>query len=176
MSRFTLATTALFLTANLAYGQDVPVPGVSAARDVPGAQLLPDPEVTHKVVIDIVHAAKNIDDINPFLNATARYVNTPARYGVPAENRRIAVVLHQGSTEIILGNEAFKARNDDHDNPNIELIKTLAEAGVNFHVCGQAVVALEIDPATILPEIQLDLWALTTLVDLQRRGYVKVGG
>ena len=56
------------------------------------------------------------------------------------------------------------------------MIKTLAEAGVNFHVRGQAVVALEIDPATILPEIQLDLWALTTLVDLQRRGYVKVGG
>ncbi len=33
-----------------------------------------------------------------------------------------------------------------------------------------------IDPETIRPEIQLDPWAMTTLIDLQSQGYVKVGG
>ncbi len=31
------------------------------------------------------------------------------------------------------------------------------------------VLGRDIDPDTILPEIQLDLWALTTLIDLQLR-------
>ena len=176
MKKLTLATIALLFAAGLANGQDLPVPGVDPTRDVPGAAMLPDPEATHKVVIDIVQGAENIDDVNPMLNATARYVNTLARHGVPAENRQIAVVLHQGSTEIVLQNEAFKARNDGHDNPNIEMIRTLSEAGVRFHVCGQGVTGREIDPATILPEIQLDHWALTTLIDLQSQGYVLVGG
>jgi hypothetical protein len=38
------------------------------------------------------------------------------------------------------------------------------------------VLAHKIDPKTIMPEIELDLWALTTLVNLELRGYVHVGG
>ena len=52
----------------------------------------------------------------------------------------------------------------------------LAKAGVDFRVCGQAVMGRQIDPATIQPEIQLDLWALTTFMNLQQQGYVRVGG
>lgn len=155
---------------------ELPVPGIEAARDVPGAMGLPDPNGVHKVVFDMANAAPAIDDVNPMLLGIARFVNTLGKYGVPADNRQIAVVLHQGATEIILQNEPFKARNDGHDNPNVELIRDLANAGVQFHVCGQAVLAYDIDPDTILPEIQLDLWALTTLTALQGAGYVLVGG
>jgi len=38
------------------------------------------------------------------------------------------------------------------------------------------VLGRKIDPATIQPEIELDLWALTTLTNLELRGYVHVGG
>ena len=79
------------------------------------------------------------------------------------------------ATEIVQNNEAFKARNNGHDNPNIALIQSMKKAGVDFRVCGQAVLAKKIDPKTIQPEIELDLWALTTLVNLQLRGYVHVG-
>jgi hypothetical protein len=37
------------------------------------------------------------------------------------------------------------------------------------------VLANKIDPKTIQPEIELDLWALTTIVNLEMRGYVRVG-
>jgi intracellular sulfur oxidation DsrE/DsrF family protein len=161
---------------NFASAQSLPVPGVDAARDVRGAMELPDPELLHKVVFDVATGASDVGDVNPWLNVIAEYVNTLAKHGVPADKREIAVVFHQGSTPAILNNEAYRARNNGADNPNIALIKSLDNAGVEFHVCGQAVLGREIDPATILPEIQLDLWALTTIVDMQLRGYVLVGG
>lgn len=156
--------------------QTLLVPGQAVARDVPGAKLLPDPSVTYKVVFDVVSAAKTIDDVNPMLAGIARYVNTLGKYRVPAEQRKVAAVFHGGATDIIMNDEAYKATHDGHANPNVALIQSLAKAGVEFHVCGQAVLGRKIDPATIMPEIQLDLWALTTLIDLQSQGYVLVGG
>lgn len=156
--------------------QALPIPGVAPAKEVPGAKELPDPNMTYKVVFDIATAAPKVDDVNPGLTGVARYLNTLARYGVPADHRRIAVVFHRGGTEVILQNDAFRARNHGHDNPNIALIRSLKNAGVDLRVCGQAVLANKIDPKTIQPQIELDLWALTTLVDFQLRGYVHVGG
>ncbi len=156
--------------------QSLPVAGYDAAKELPGAKELPDPTLVYKVVFDLSKAAPKIDEINPGLTGVARYLNTLAKNGVSADHRKIAVVLHQGATEIVENSAAFKARNDGHDNPNIALIQSMKKAGVDFRVCGQAVLANKIDPKTILPEIELDLWALTTLVNLQLRGYVHVGG
>jgi len=153
----------------------LPIPSVEAASNVPGAKELPDPNLTYKVVFDLAAAAPKIDDVNPGLSGVARYVNTLAKYGVPAGHRQIAVVFHRAATDVILNNETFQARNGGHDNPNIALIKEMKKAGVDFRVCGQAVLAHKIDPKTIQPEIELDLWALTTIVNLEMRGYVHVG-
>lgn len=156
--------------------QTLAIPAGPVARDVPGAKDLPNPKVTYKVVFDIAKAAPKIEDVNPGLEMVVRYVNTLAKYGVPADHRKIAVVFHQGTTDIVMNNEAFKARNDGHDNPDIALIQSMKRAGVDFRVCGQAVTARKIDPKTIQPEIELDLWALTTIVDLELRRYVHIPG
>lgn len=153
----------------------LPIASVEAAKNVPGAKELPDPNLTYKVVFDLAAAAPKVDEVNPGLSGVARYVNTLAKYGVPADHRQIAVVFHRNATEVILNNETFKARNAGHDNPNIALIKEMKQAGVDFRVCGQAVLAHKIEPKTIQPEIELDLWALTTIVNLELRGYVHVG-
>jgi intracellular sulfur oxidation DsrE/DsrF family protein len=179
LSMFAAAAALATALANLALaqaGSSLPVPGVAPARDVPGAHLVPDPNLTYKVVFDLSRAAKSVGDVNPGLSGVARYVNTLAKYGVPPEHRQIAVVIHQNATEIIVENATYKARNGGHDNPNLALIKNLKQAGVDLHVCGQAVLAKHIDPKTIVPEIQLDLWALTTLTTLELEGYVHVGG
>lgn len=156
--------------------QTLAIPGGPVARDVPGAKDLPSPKMTYKVVFDIAKAAPKIDEVNPGLETVVRYVNTLAKYGVPADHRKIAVVFHQGATDIVMNNDAFKARNEGHDNPNIALIQSMKQAGVDFRVCGQAVTARKIDPKTIQPEIELDLWALTTIVDLELHGYVHIPG
>jgi intracellular sulfur oxidation DsrE/DsrF family protein len=157
-------------------GQTLPIPDGQVAKDIPGAKELPDPNMTYKVVFDIATAAPKIDEVNPGLSGVVRFVNTLAKNGVPADHRKIVVVLHQKSTEIILTNEAFRTRNNGHDNPNVALIQSMKKAGVDFRVCGQSVLANKIDPKTIMPEIELDLWALTTMVNLELRGYVHVGG
>ena len=179
MTRRLLAALFVTLTigaiASVAAQTNLPVPNAAVARDVPGAVLLPDPNMDHKVVFDVIVAAENVDDINPRLAVVARYVNTLAKYGVPPENRHIAVVFHRASTPVILKNAEFKARNDGHANPNIEIIQQLHAAGVKFHVCGQAVLGRNIDTKDILPEIQVDLWALTTLIDYRLKGYVQIG-
>ncbi len=176
MKKWLLSCIALSAFSGTLAAQTLAIPGGDVAKDVPGAKELPDPNMTYKVVFDIAKAAPNIDDVNPALNMVVRYVNTLAKNGVPADHRKIAVVFHQGGTEVVLNTEAFKSRHEGHDNPNIALIQSMKKAGVDFRVCGQAVLARKIDPKTIQPEIELDLWALTTIVDLQLRGYVHIGG
>ena len=179
-----IAVCAAMLATVLAYssparaqaGQALPVPGVDPARDVPGAKEMPDPKTEYKVLFDVATAAPKSTDVNPMLQAAARYLNTLAKTGVPAEHRKLAVIFHQGGTPAILKNEEFKKRNNGQDNPNIAIVQALKKAGVEFHVCGQAVLGMKIDPKDIQPEIQLDLWALTTIVNMELRGYVRIGG
>jgi len=170
-----IATIVIALSGAVQAAEEMLIPGYSAARDLPGAKLLPDPNTEYKVVFDATRAAENVDDVNPMLVAVARYVNTLGKYGVPAENRKVAVVFHQEAGPVVLKNEEFKARHDGHDNPNIELMRQLHAAGVALHVCGQGVLSREIDPEDIQEEVQLDLWALTTLIEFGRQGYVKIG-
>lgn len=171
-----IAAVACLLGGVAAAEDSLPIPGYPAARDLPGAPNSPDPGVEYKVVFDLVVNDDDLDDPYPMLAPIAIYVNTLAKFGVPEENRKIAIVLHRGSGLIGLKNEAFKERHDGKDNPNIELIKDLHAAGVTFHLCGQGMLARELDPADIMDEIQVDYWALTTLVELGRQGYVKIGG
>lgn len=169
-----MAAALLLGTVSMAQAQELPVPGVAPARDVPGAKLMPNPKIEHKVVFDLATANPKDAAVHPMLQAVGRYVNTLAKTGVPASNRKIAVVFHQGSTDYIMTNDAYKAKNAGQDNPNLAMIQTLSKAGVAFHVCGQAVLGRKIDPKDILPEVQLDLWALTTIIGLQQDGYVLI--
>lgn len=172
---FVLLGFLLVLPRTRAQSPPLAVPGYPAATPVPGAHDLPNPSDTYKVVFDITQGAAKPTDVNPGLAMVAEYVNTLAHYGVPLSHRRIAVVLHRNATEIVEDNPTFRARHNGADNPNVALIQSLAKAGVRLHVCGQGVTRNNIDPQSIQPEIELDLWALTTLIDLERQGYVRVG-
>lgn len=161
--------------AGSASAQELAVPGASVAKDVPGAKELPDPNRMYKVVFDIGKAAPKPDQVSPGLLTIANYVNTLAKWGVPADHRKITVVLHRGGEDMIFTNEAYKARTEGLDNPNIAMIRKLTAAGVTFRVCGQGVTAKKVDRKDILPEIQVDLWALVSMVNLQLDGYVHIG-
>jgi len=162
--------------AGSAYAQsELAVPGAGVAKDVPGAKELPDPNRMYKVVFDIGKAAPKPDEVSPGLKTIATYVNTLAKWGVPADHRKIAVILHQGGEDMIFTNEAYRSRTEGRDNPNIDLIKKLTAAGVSFRVCGQGVTFKKIDRKDILPEIEVDLWAMVAMVNLQLEGYVHIG-
>jgi len=154
--------------------QALPIPGVEAAIDFPNEHELPDPNLVYKVAFDIGKASPKIDEQNPGLLKIAEYFNTLAKHGVPADHRKFVVVFHQQGTDLVLTNAAFKARNDGHDNPNLALIQNMKKAGIDFRVCGQGVLAKKIDEAAIMPEVQVDLWAMVTLTTLALKGYARV--
>ena len=156
--------------------KSVLVPGYEAARDVPGARDLPDPKTDYKVVFADGQDAKNPGDVNPMLPTIATYVNTLGKYGVPAEHRHLVIMFHQRTPDIdiVMTNEAYKERYN-RDNPNIAIIHALKQAGVDIRVCGQGLIGRKIDAKQVNPDVQIDLWAMTTLVNLQLKGYVRVG-
>lgn len=165
---------ALPRPAHAQASQALPIPSVDSATDFPNEHEMPDPTLVYKIVFDISKASAKVDDVNDGLTSISRYFNTLAKGGVPADHRKFVVVFHQGGTPIALNNAAFKAMNDGHDNPNIALLKSMKQAGIDFRVCGQGVLSRKIDMSTILPEVQIDQWALTTITTLQLRGYVRV--
>ena len=157
--------------------EQLAVPGYPVARDVPGAHELPDPKTDYKIAWGIGQGAKDMTtEVNPNLETIARYVNTLAKWGVPKEKRHIIVMFHQRSPDfdIVLTNEAFKAKHGK-DNPNIPLITALKKAGVEFRSCGQAVVGRKLAAKDVNPDIQVDLWAMTTFMNLQMKGFVRTG-
>jgi intracellular sulfur oxidation DsrE/DsrF family protein len=158
-------------------GDELAVPGYAVANDVQGAHELPDPTMDYKIVWGIGQGAQDpASEVNPALPVLARYVNTLAKWGVPESKRHIIVMFHQRSPnfDIVLNNDAFKKKYGK-DNPNIELISALTKAGVRFRACGQAVVGRKIDQKDINPEIQVDLWAMTSFMNLEMKGYVRAG-
>ncbi len=155
--------------------QTLPMAGYNAAKDIPGAKELPDPNVDYKVVFS-VGAKANDNEIHPTLKTIALYLNTLAHNGVPANHRHIAAVFHQGGGDAVLANDVYKARHNGVDNPNIAMLKALKEAGVELRVCGQGLLGKKLEPSQVLPGVQVDLWAMTTMVNLQLRGYVRIGG
>ncbi len=150
--------------------------GYDAAKDLPNARELPDPKTDYKVVFADGQDPKDPGEVNPMLPTIATYVNTLAKYGVPAEHRHIVIMFHQRTPgfDIILSNEAYKARYN-RDNPNIAIIHALKQAGVDIRACGQGVLGRKIDAKDVNPDITVDLWAMTTLVNLQLKGFVRVG-
>jgi intracellular sulfur oxidation DsrE/DsrF family protein len=188
MRKFQVIGSAVLMSATLGIGISMRaqeggaadallVPGYPVARDVPGAKELPDPKIDYKVLFSVSNGAKDQSaEVNPMLPTVANYLNTLGKYHVPASHRHLVVMFHQRSPDfdIVMTNDAYKARYGK-DNPNIALIHALKAAGVDFRACGQALGARKIEAKDVNPEIQIDLWALTSMMNLQMKGFVRVG-
>jgi intracellular sulfur oxidation DsrE/DsrF family protein len=171
-----VVASGTFGPANADSAKPLLVPGYEAAKDLTGSKELPDPKTDYKVVFADNQDAKNPGDVNPMLPLIATYVNTLGKHGVPSEKRHIVVMIHHRTPDldIVMTNEAYRERYN-RDNPNIAIIHALKQAGVDIRVCGQGLIARKIDATQVNPDVQTDLWALTTLVNLQLKGYVRVG-
>lgn len=152
----------------------LPVASAPAAKDFAGAKEKPMPATDYKVVFSVSAQVKD-NEIHPTLKMIGLYLNTLAQNGVPAKNRHIAAMFHQGGGDAVFANDVYKARHNGVDNPNVAVLKELHEAGVELRVCGQGLLGKKVEPTQLLPGVQADLWALVTMVNLQARGYVRVG-
>ena len=165
-----------FMPAHAEKDDALLVPDMPAAADIPGAFELPDPSVNYKVVFSVNRDPQSPDDVNPMFNAMATYLNTLGMHGVPAEHRNIVAMIHHRTEgfDIVMTNEAYKKRHG-RDNPNIEIIRKLKQAGVDIRLCGQGLIGREIDAKDVNPDIQIDLWAMTSIINLEMAGYAHIG-
>jgi intracellular sulfur oxidation DsrE/DsrF family protein len=152
------------------------VPHFGAPAAVADAHERPDPARDYKVVFDLAAAPASPARTQGGLERAARLVNMLAQAGVSPERRHIVVVLHGGATETVLNDEAYGRRHEGARNTDAPLIAELQNAGVQVHVCGQALAGAHIAPADLLPGVQTDLAALITVTHLQLDGYALVEG
>ncbi len=145
------------------------IAGYGKTAPVENAGERPDPSMDYKVVMSVTKAGEP-GAPPPALEKAARLANLLAESGVPAAHRHIVVVLHGAATPAVLSEAGEKTRGKTA-NPSADLIAKLTAAGVSVHVCGQALAGAKISQSEVLPGIQVDLSALTTLSTLQLKGY-----
>jgi intracellular sulfur oxidation DsrE/DsrF family protein len=128
----------------------------------------PDPTMEYKIVVDLTAFSKldtkdgddnNPDDdkikpeaVNWGLGALGRQLNLHVGAGIPKENIKLVAAVHGSSSKSFLTNEAYN-KLYNMDNPNLDLLNKLNEAGVEFMLCGQSLG--EIEKKDLIPFAQV---------------------
>lgn len=127
-------------------------------------------ETQYKVVFDIMNSPDDPTKLNTSIETAARFLNMHAQSGVPIENMKVALVVHNKASKDICTNEAYKNRYGV-DNPNEEMIEALLYANVDFLFCGQSSLSRNFPIEETIPGVKLSLSAMTALIQLQNEGY-----
>jgi intracellular sulfur oxidation DsrE/DsrF family protein len=124
----------------------------------------------YRVVFDAASYSDDLTSLNTRLVSVARFLNMHGRNGKPVENMDLAVVLHGAALKTALTNDAYLAR-FEVDNPNLELLTKLHNAGVKFYVCGQSMAFGGVEKSELANPAKVALSAMTMLTVLQSEGY-----
>lgn len=146
------------------------VKGYGGIHATEGARERPDRQLRYKLVFNVTKAAQNPSGVNPSLEKVARFVNLLGADGVRPKRGDLVAIVHGAATPLVLSDEAFRAKFGTA-NPNLELIRKLRAAGVEVHVCSQALHGHKIDRKAVDSFVQVDVGALVTIANLQLRGY-----
>lgn len=123
-----------------------------------------------KVVFDIMYSPENLNELNRSIETSARFLNMHAQAGVPNENLKAVLVVHNKASKDIITDEAYQKRYG-MNNPNAEMITQLMDAGVDIIFCGQSSFSRKFLKQDLLPNVKLGLSAMTALIQLQNEGY-----
>ena len=131
-----------------------------------------DTTAQFKAVFDVGRSFEDPAKPNAIIETAARFINMHQEAGVPAENIKVALVIHGSAFSDILKNEFYQEKFPEiTKNPNAELLSQLLDQGVQVILCGQTAAHRKITKAEALPEVQISLSAMTALVQLQNDGY-----
>ena len=133
---------------------------------IPNAAHKPDPKLNYKIIVELQENASKPDSLNEYLEAIATLINLHAVEGVPKENIHVVVVLRKMATYAVFGNEMYKEK-FKVDNPNLELLKELHDAGTEFYVCGQTMLKRNISESKLAAEAKIASSGLTAISTFQ---------
>lgn len=171
--------TALFLTLTpgLTQAQEPVWLGVAdfgATHTAPHAAERPSKSLRYKVLFNVTQGNDDTTKPNASLDKVARFINLLAADGVWPLPGDVVAVMHGKATPIVMDDAAYRADHNGAANPNLELIDQLRKSGASVRVCSQALAAASIAPEVVDKRVQIDVAALTTLANLQLRGYALI--
>ena len=173
MNRFLSAVVAFLFVASALAAEPSTGPAIAdhgPVYDVADLDLSVSTRTVYRAAFDAVDYTTDGAGINRDLERVARFVNMHARQGVPLENMDLAVVLHGEALKSALQHDAYRQRYGI-DNPNLDLLESLAEAGVQFVACGQSVTYRGFGRDELAEPVNIALSAMTAMVTLQADGY-----
>lgn len=155
------------------FWQTPAIQGYGAMHPLPQGAYQPSKDQTYKLLFFVETGSDKPAEVNHSLEALARALNLFASAGVPSDHLKVVALVSGPATALVLDDEHYQAQLGVA-NPNLELIHRLHAAGVDFTVCGQAVLKKHYQLDWLNPEVKPALSALTTLAVLQTQGYVLI--
>ena len=140
---------------------------------LPDADHKPDPSIKYKIIVELNENGSKPDSLNEYIEALATLVNLHAAEGVPKENIQMVVVLRKMATYAVFGNDLYKEK-FKCDNPNLQILKELMDAGVEFYVCGQTMQKRNIDTRKLVTGTKVASSGLTAITTYQLKGYTMI--
>jgi intracellular sulfur oxidation DsrE/DsrF family protein len=90
--------------------------------------------------------------------------------GIPVNHAKFIVVFHGAAISGILDNNHYRQKYGI-DNPNLKILTDLKKQGVQLFVCGQNLLAENIDFKIISSDVTIASDALIVLMTFQNMGY-----
>lgn len=146
------------------------IPGTDGFTIIPGVKMPPEQKRIYRAIFDATRAAADSALLLPAINMAGSELNALAVSGIPLSHAKFVVVFHGAAMDGILDNEHYKAKYGVL-NPNLKVLAALKKAGVQLFVCGQNMLAENIDPRSISPDVAIASDALIVLMSFQNDGY-----
>ncbi len=143
------------------YGETLKVADIDIKTDV---------SAEFKVIFDVAQSSDDKSVINKYIVTAARFLNMHADAGMDPSQLKVAMTIHGGAWQDVLSNEAYREKYGV-DNPNVELINQLTEAGADIIICGQTAEYRGITKQNANPNVKFALSAMTALLQYQENGY-----
>ncbi len=146
------------------------IPGALPYHALPGAAATPDRTRVYKVIFDVTRASPSPDKPVDGVLFAATDLSALRGQGVPEPNTRFALIFHGPAVGALLDDAGYR-RKYGVPNPNLPMLAALRREGVDILVCGQFLGAMNIDPATLTPDVTVASEAFITLIAYQNDGY-----
>ena len=143
------------------YGETFKVADIDIKTDV---------SAEFKVIFDVAQSSEDKSIINKYIVTAARFLNMHADEGMDTSQLKVAMTIHGGAWQDVLSNEAYREK-FGVDNPNVELINQLTEAGADIIICGQTAEYRGITKQNANPNVKFALSAMTALLQYKENGY-----
>ena len=129
----------------------------------------PDNNLEYKIVYKIT-TSETREGINKGLNGIAHAINMLGCANIQNGKVKIVATIQGEATNIILNDNAYQKK-FGKNNPNTEVIKLLADYGVDLYVCSQATAYKKIRKFDINKNITEALSGSSVLLNYQLNGY-----